>query len=240
MDVLQVIAYSDGIEIGRCNYTFLNPLAYTSAREFTFKDFQVSAPCSIGNDGHSYINVSIYTVNTYGVTVQLNKFKIVPFQHADFMVSGDITVYGTIVPDCFTDVYEQALIDAFYEWGSGRLTQNNYPSDIIKSERLSAKGIYSGLPKSLNNGDIFIDGEMIIDCYDFYDVLATKLVGKNGYIGACYNSLHDCLIESYDKDRNTHLIFKNSDTLHTIFPEREFLDIVELLRRYNLKVTFQS
>lgn len=240
MNVLQVIAYSDGIEIGRCNYTFLNPLAYSSTREFTFKDFQVSAPCSIGNSGHSYINVSIYTVKAYGVTVQLNKFKLVPLQEADFTVSGDITVYGTIVPDWFTDVYNQALIDAFYEWENNQLTESNYPSHIIKSERLSAKGIYSGLPKSLNDGDIFIEAEMITDCYDFYNVLATALVGKKGYIGVCYNSLHDSLIESYDKERDIHLIFKNSDKLHNIFPEGEFLDIVELLRSYNLKVTFQS
>lgn len=238
MSTLKIIAYYNNIEIGICNYTYLNPLAYTSARQFTFKKFQLTTPCTIDNSGHSYINVSVYIVNNYGVTVQLNKFKIVPLHEVEFTIDGDTEVYGTIVPDWFTEEYNQPLIDAFYEWEEG-ITENTYPDSIIKNERLSAKRLFSGLPKSLVKGDVIIEGELINDDLDFYELLAKKLIGEKGYIGKCYNSFYDCLIESYDQENGTHVIFKRKDNISKALGENEFFDIIGLLKKHMIKVTLE-
>lgn len=236
--ILQVIASHKGLEIGRCNYTWLNPLAYNSSRNFTFKDFVITNPIAVDNSGHSFINVSVCITNTYGAVIELNKFKIVPIEHVDFIENGDIKVYGNLVPDWYTDVYEQPLIDVFYLWDNENsfVDIEKVPETIHKFSYFQARGIFSGLPKQLIQGTVIIDAELIEDTYDFYDALAINLVGKKGFMGSSYDSLVDCLIESHNGNSSIHLIFTNTAHLKVILGNEYLNDIVCLFEQYNINI----
>lgn len=234
--ILQVIAYHKALEIGRCNYTWLNPMAYNSTRNFTFKDFVITNPVAIDNSGHSFINISVYITNAYGAVVELNKFKIVPIEHVDFIKNGDIEVYGNLVPDWYTDVYEQPLIDVFYLWDNENsfIDIEKAPEAIFKFSIFRARAIFSGLPKQLVKGTVIINAQLIKDIYDFYDTLAINLVGKKGFMGSSYDSLVDCLIESRNDNSAIQLIFTNSINLKVILGNEYLNTIGCLFKKYNI------
>ncbi|MXN93150.1 hypothetical protein GR160_18130 [Flavobacterium sp. Sd200] len=236
MSFLTIIAYFKGTELGRCNYTYLEPIAYKSSREFIFKNFIVKNAVAIDNSGHSFINTSVYLTNAYGVAIELNKFKIIPLHPIDFFENGDIKIYGTIVHDWFIDVYNQPIIEIFNLW-SGNQSHSliKFPSDILKKASLDARAKFSGLPKKITKNEILIDGLIINDKYDFYLQLADKLVGERGFFGSCYNSLSECCIEVYkgEKDNQvTKIVFKNADLIANAISSDEFNDILSLLNEY--------
>ncbi|KGO91651.1 hypothetical protein [Flavobacterium subsaxonicum] len=232
---MKIIAYYNGVELGSCNYTWLDSTAYKSARSFTFKDFIITNPAVIDNSGHSFINISVYITNVYGLVIELNKIKIVPLVDTDFTKNGNIEVYGTILPDWFVDVYDQAIIDVFYFWDHGTVPDfPAVPLSLYKESGLQARGIFSGLPKQLRSGEIVINAATIIDEFDFYEALAVNLVSEKGFMGGCYNSLADCLIESYDKDYSAKLIFKNGKQLNNVLGADFLDDIITLFGQYNI------
>lgn len=232
--------YFKGEEIGYCSYSKLNEVSNESARRFTFVDFKKSKDVTINNSGHSYLNFTIYFKNKLDETLELNKFKIIPQIEAIFDQSGDIEIYGHLIPDWGTGNYNQSIIDIFHYWDIGQPIDWNSStvSGEFKSTLLSARGMFSGLPNEIKPiQEFIIDGLKFVAFEDFFLDLADQLTGIKGFFGSGYDSLENCLIElSKSGEINRILTLMNYNKMAAVIGKTYLDDIIDLLMKFGFKV----
>jgi len=242
MKILTIVAYHNGAKLGKCHYTTLKSSRYESARRFMFWDFKVENPYEINNSWGSWINFSIYLTNKEGRTLQLSKFKILLFDSAEFQKSGDIQVYGHILPDDMPASYNQYEIDVLHSWDRG--WEIDWESPMLSNEQkeylLKMRLAYSGRPKSIEKGlEIYIDGERIFHPNDFYCCLNDEILGPRGCLGMNYTSLDNILLDIHKENPiSASLKIKRPGRIEEALGKRYFELNIELLERYGIAVEF--
>jgi len=235
--MIKVKVYSDNQLVITCKSISLNPIAFGTAREFTFLGIK-----TISKQVDFFKQINDPDSSFYGAKLKISvgvhdKFKRwSTFYNAIFNVI-DYGICSNLHWDvkCFVSgeegvEYRQGLIDTFMLWSKKEDVKWNELSanSPLKEDYIYCCFLYSGLSSGLLEKACYkFNMALINEEVDFLYYAGREFVGDRGYFGNSIYTFKDCLLMVFHNKiilNGRRVVFSNVDSIskgeiHTIYLE---------------------
>ena len=219
------------------NYVELNPVAYTTRREFVFKNISIKNSIYLLDKDNAAIRVKIIDKNRKEKSIYYVELFLIT---VDELIEGKDFSVGGFVINQFEE-YEQGVVDIFNVWQTGsELNWREFDTRIdLKHSYFTACRLWFSNSKLIYcSKEEEINCELIKDEADLFYYISKCLFEEKAYAGYSMHTFEDRLVGLPKVNHDVNLVFTNFNSIEDRFVKNRLLDIGDFLKRRGVLIEY--